>query len=377
MQGRGKRDIPEKTRWLTASGLRTCMSKVKERGSDTGDTNTHAQMGLRPSVSRRGSRRPENSRDVYHVTQSSSRYGGNVSTASVVVTCVVAQAPPPPLPSPPSASKYPGNRLRHPWDDCTMYATEGHWTVEWGVELNRPSALGFRVPIPDKPPICVTVPATWWPALPPPGGAKASKTPPRVVQVSFSVLEPRAGDGEAGCAPRVQIQPVTPLASVALVAARAAYRELRADDVISLLLPHAPLYPLSRLHLPVYVRHHAQRPVALLVISRQWSVISNNAVSSEELFLLAQEQGKGATEQHAILNDHRRLLHEKIKVQDDNKKEGGGRDVIQYGGGDIIKYDDVTQGGGWLPGYFSRLLYQKGYFCTTAVLKDMLHLESE
>ena len=66
----------------------------------------------------------------------------------------------------------------------------------------------------------ITIPADWWAPLPPPdasGRVKVAKSLPRLVQVAYSVLEPRteeagsADNGAGFCRPRVQIQPVTPL----------------------------------------------------------------------------------------------------------------------------------------------------------------------
>ncbi|GLH03411.1 Uncharacterized protein GBIM_09320, partial [Gryllus bimaculatus] len=78
------------------------------------------------------------------------------------------------------------------------------------------------------------------------------------------------------------IQPVTPLGTVPLAPARAAYRELRLDEALSMLLPHAPLYPLSRLHVPVFLqapapgarRHYASglRLLGAEAASEQWNV---------------------------------------------------------------------------------------------------------
>ncbi|XP_054271015.1 transmembrane protein 132E [Macrosteles quadrilineatus] len=103
----------------------------------------------------------------------------------------------------------------------------------------------------------ITIPPSWWPPLPLPDvdgrPGKPVKTPQRTVKVSYSVLEPRTSD-LAECIPRVQIQPVTPLSSIPLVHARGSYRELRSDDHLALLLPHAALFPRSRLHVPVFLR---------------------------------------------------------------------------------------------------------------------------
>ncbi|XP_021914891.1 transmembrane protein 132E isoform X4 [Zootermopsis nevadensis] len=122
----------------------------------------------------------------------------------------------------------------------------------------------------------VTIPANWWAPMPPPDNtgraSKPVKTPQRLVQVAYSVLEPRTGtDGEGtkddgGCIPRVQIQPMTPLAAVPLVPARSAYRELRSDDLLTMMVPHAPLYPLSRLHIPVFLQPRPEYPVSVFII---------------------------------------------------------------------------------------------------------------
>ncbi|XP_063974726.1 transmembrane protein 132E [Diachasmimorpha longicaudata] len=128
----------------------------------------------------------------------------------------------------------------------------------------------------------ITIPADWWPPLPAPdasGRVKITKTPPRLLQVAYSVLEPRtiavADEGSdtlggtsrtqvpidtssGGCRPRVQIQPVTPLGKVPLVPNRTDYKELKADEALTLLVPHGPLYPRSRLHVPAFL--HPQIP---------------------------------------------------------------------------------------------------------------------
>ncbi|XP_015432305.1 PREDICTED: transmembrane protein 132E [Dufourea novaeangliae] len=118
----------------------------------------------------------------------------------------------------------------------------------------------------------ITIPADWWAPLPPPdasGRVKVAKTLPRLVQVAYSVLEPRTEDAAGGggstdngvgyCRPRVQIQPVTPLGQIPLAPNRADYKELKADDsLLTLLVPHGPLYPRSRLHVPAFL--HPSKP---------------------------------------------------------------------------------------------------------------------
>lgn len=115
----------------------------------------------------------------------------------------------------------------------------------------------------------VTIPASWWAPLPLPDHTgrpgKPVKTLQRLVKVSYSVLEPRGSD-PSECAPRVQIQPVTPLASVPLMHARTTYRELRSDDSLMMLAPHVPLYPRSRIHIPVFLQTKPGHPVSGFIL---------------------------------------------------------------------------------------------------------------
>ncbi|XP_033220713.1 transmembrane protein 132E [Belonocnema kinseyi] len=133
----------------------------------------------------------------------------------------------------------------------------------------------------------ITIPANWWPPLPPPdasGRIKVPKTLPRTVQLSYSVLEPRSPEdaplphvldsgSSSFCQPRVQIQPVTHLGSVTLAPNREDYKELKTDEYLTLLVPHGPLYPRSRLHVPAFLHSHSSRqgaqgrpPVAAVVL---------------------------------------------------------------------------------------------------------------
>lgn len=52
---------------------------------------------------------------------------------------------------------------------------------------------------------------------------------------------------------RVQIRPITALGSVPLVHARVSYKEYYLDRNLIVLISHQPLYPLSRVHIPVFV----------------------------------------------------------------------------------------------------------------------------
>lgn len=114
----------------------------------------------------------------------------------------------------------------------------------------------------------VVVPASWWPPLPPPdkhGRVVAVKVPQKLVQVSYSVYEPPARNPEQ-CEPKVQIQPLTQMTQVPLVPAQAAYKELRADEMLSILIPSQPLYPMSRIHVPVFLQPQQGQNVAVVIV---------------------------------------------------------------------------------------------------------------
>lgn len=115
----------------------------------------------------------------------------------------------------------------------------------------------------------ITIPANWWPPLPSPDKdgrlGKAVKTPPRLVQVAYSVLEPWPDEGE-GCHPKMQVQPSVTLGMVSLVAAKGAFKELRLTDAILMLIPHPPLFPMSRIHIPVFIDKDRARLLTAIVI---------------------------------------------------------------------------------------------------------------
>ncbi|CAH1154164.1 unnamed protein product [Phaedon cochleariae] len=118
----------------------------------------------------------------------------------------------------------------------------------------------------------ITIPSSWWPPLPTPDKdgrpGKITKTPPRIVQVAYSVLEPWPDEGE-GCHPKMQVQPSVVLGNVPLVPAKGAYKEVKLADAITLLVPHPPLFPMSRMHVPVFVdRQKAKLLTAIVVRAR-------------------------------------------------------------------------------------------------------------
>ncbi|EAT43715.1 AAEL004880-PA, partial [Aedes aegypti] len=115
----------------------------------------------------------------------------------------------------------------------------------------------------------VVIPSNWWPPLPPPEKdgrpAAIQKTPQRLVQVSYSVFEPPARSPEL-CEPKVQIQPLTPFAKVPLVQSLMPYKELRADETLTMMVPQQPLYPLSKIHVPVFLHPEPGQNVAVFIV---------------------------------------------------------------------------------------------------------------
>lgn len=53
---------------------------------------------------------------------------------------------------------------------------------------------------------------------------------------------------------------------VPLVAALTAYKELRADDTLTILIPHQPLFPMSRIHVPVFLQSQVGQNVAVFIV---------------------------------------------------------------------------------------------------------------
>ena len=51
-----------------------------------------------------------------------------------------------------------------------------------------------------------------------------------------------------------------------LTPALTAYKELRADNVFTFLIPHQHLYPLSRIHVPVFLQTQAAQNIAIFII---------------------------------------------------------------------------------------------------------------
>lgn len=138
--------------------------------------------------------------------------------------------------------------------------------------------MGSRIPLKGRcmpegeDGVCVAeviIPSNWWPPLPPPEkdnrGIIPPKVPQRLVQVSYSVFEPPSRNPEQ-CEPKVQIQPLTSFAQVPLIAAQSSYKDLRADDSLTFLVPQHPLYPMSKIHVPVFLHQQSDQNIAVFIV---------------------------------------------------------------------------------------------------------------
>ncbi|XP_049277564.1 transmembrane protein 132E isoform X1 [Anopheles funestus] len=141
------------------------------------------------------------------------------------------------------------------------------------------ASMGNRIPLKGRcmpegeDGVCVAevvIPSNWWPALPPPErDGRVSSTPPkspqRLVQVSYSVFEPPARSPEL-CEPKVQIQPLTSFAKIPLTQSQLPYKELRADNTLTMMVPQIPLYPLSKIHVPVFLHPENGQNIAVFIV---------------------------------------------------------------------------------------------------------------
>ncbi|KRT83248.1 hypothetical protein AMK59_4705, partial [Oryctes borbonicus] len=156
----------------------------------------------------------------------------------------------------------------------------------------------------------ITIPSSWWPPLPAPDKngrlGKLVKTPPRLVQVSYSIQEPKPEDGES-CIPQMQLQPSTVLGMIPLVPARAAYKETQLADGLMMIVPHPPLFPLSRMHIPVFIDKEKANSISGVIIKARVKsgIRLLKAVESDPAWNITQEINTRHT--GATLNILRRI----------------------------------------------------------------------
>lgn len=84
-------------------------------------------------------------------------------------------------------------------------------------------------------------------------------------QVAYSVLEPWPDEGE-GCHPKMQVQPSVVLGTIPLTQNKGAYNDVKLSDAITMLVPHPPLFPMSRIHISVIIDRFKARVLNNILI---------------------------------------------------------------------------------------------------------------
>lgn len=51
-----------------------------------------------------------------------------------------------------------------------------------------------------------------------------------------------------------------------MVAAQSPFKEYRADDTLTILVPHVPLYPMSKIHVPVFIHPQEDSNIAVFIV---------------------------------------------------------------------------------------------------------------
>lgn len=61
---------------------------------------------------------------------------------------------------------------------------------------------------------------------------------------------------------------------VPLVQPLASYRDLKADDLLTMMVPHQPLYPLSKIHVPVFLQPQPGQNIAVFIVRLVYYIFS-------------------------------------------------------------------------------------------------------
>lgn len=112
-----------------------------------------------------------------------------------------------------------------------------------------------------------TLPAAWWPPLEAPTW-KSIKTQKTWVRVEYAVLQSISIECSDSALP-VTVPPGLPsifLAEVPLSGAHGSYEEVKSDDAVRILVPQGPVYPRSKVYVPVYLQPNPVYPPYVFVI---------------------------------------------------------------------------------------------------------------
>lgn len=113
-----------------------------------------------------------------------------------------------------------------------------------------------------------TLPVSWWPPLESPVW-KSPKTQKTWVRVEYAVLQSGSFDCSDMAALPVSVPAGLPsvyLDDVPLSVAHGSYEEVKSDDVVRILVPQGPVYPRSKVYVPVYLQPNPVYPPYVFVI---------------------------------------------------------------------------------------------------------------
>lgn len=114
----------------------------------------------------------------------------------------------------------------------------------------------------------VVLPATWWPPLES-SVWKASKQQKSIVRVEYALLQSpslECSDTSLPVTAPPNVQSIY-IANVSLSSVHGSYEEIKSDDVIRILVPQGPVYPRSKVYVPVYLMPNPAYPVGLYVFT--------------------------------------------------------------------------------------------------------------
>lgn len=113
-----------------------------------------------------------------------------------------------------------------------------------------------------------TLPVSWWPPLESPAW-KSPKTQRTWIRVEYAVLQ----GGSFECSDSADLPVSVPaglpsvyLDDVSLSAVHGSYEEVKSDDVVRILVPQGPVYPKSKVYVPVYLQPNPIYPPYVFVI---------------------------------------------------------------------------------------------------------------
>ena len=110
----------------------------------------------------------------------------------------------------------------------------------------------------------LTVPAGWWPGL---ATASTAKHPKIVAVVTYSVAMARRGECATAMVGGLVVGGEREVGRVPLEHSRAGYQQVAGDETLHLLIPQTPLYPGSRLYVPVFLEQPREgAPLAVVVL---------------------------------------------------------------------------------------------------------------